>query len=154
MSSDTLSPTSSPRPADDAGNDPLTTSFTPGDWPDTPTPTPARPTVTEKSALWHSLERVVQEPNAATPSILEGIANKNNPRPLRSVMGDSADYWVTSDDQPLTMRFPTKIDRNGQFARLGPYFNLPPTKGVRLFFICSTCVHLTRSIDGSSISLL
>jgi len=40
--------------------------------------------------------------------------------------------WVKSDDQPFTMKFLAKIDRNGQFARLGPYFNLPPSKGVRL----------------------
>ncbi|KIJ08062.1 hypothetical protein PAXINDRAFT_182347 [Paxillus involutus ATCC 200175] len=42
-------------------------------------------------------------------------------------MRDTAEYWVTSTGDLLSFKFPARIDRNGQFGRLGPYFNLPST---------------------------
>ncbi|KAG8219122.1 hypothetical protein J3R82DRAFT_5024, partial [Butyriboletus roseoflavus] len=54
---------------------------------------------------WNMLSRGQTLPNAAT---LDIIATENNPRPLRGLMVDSADYWVKSNDEPLTITFPLK----------------------------------------------
>jgi len=55
------------------------------------------------------MERVIREPNAANDSILETLAKDNNLRPLRQLMGDGADYWVKSTDDPFTIKFPAKM---------------------------------------------
>ncbi|KAI6038046.1 hypothetical protein EDC04DRAFT_2698632 [Pisolithus marmoratus] len=39
-------------------------------------------------------------------------------------MADNAQYWVTTNNQLLHIKFPAKVDRTGQYKRLGPYFNL------------------------------
>ncbi|KAI6030201.1 hypothetical protein EDC04DRAFT_2572424 [Pisolithus marmoratus] len=62
---------------------------------------------------------------------MDKIAVDNNPRPLRELVQDSAQYWVTTDNQLLHIKFPAKVDRTGQFERLGPYFNMAST-GVSL----------------------
>ncbi|KAI6126022.1 hypothetical protein EDD16DRAFT_1443554, partial [Pisolithus croceorrhizus] len=58
---------------------------------------------------------------------IENIALENNPRPLCELMQDNAQYWVTTDNQLLHIKFPAKVDCNGQYERIGPYFNMPPT---------------------------
>lgn len=64
---------------------------------------------------------------------MQMVATENNPRPLRRIMPDTAEYWVKTDGDPFTMKFPAKIERCGQFDRLGPYSDLPLT-GVRCPF--------------------
>lgn len=107
---------------------PTTTSHVPGDRPESPT----RPRVSETSTLWNSLLHVIAHPNAASRDLMETVVTSNNPQPLKYVIPDNADYWVKSTGEALAMRFPAKIDRCGQFSRLGPYFNLP-FNGVRPF---------------------
>ncbi|KAG6375669.1 hypothetical protein JVT61DRAFT_3242 [Boletus reticuloceps] len=100
-----------------------TTSHIPGDQPQTPT----RPNAPEPSPLWTSCLHVVQYPNAASNTLLETVADIKKTRPLRTVMQDSADYWVKASGELFTIRFPAKIDRCGPFAKIGAYFNLPNT---------------------------
>lgn len=115
---------------------PTATSHIPGDHPESPT----HCQVSEKLVLWHSLLHVVGYPNTASDTLLDTTASNNNPRPLRTVMQDSADYWVKSSGELFTIKFPAKIDHCGQFGKLGVYFNLPLT-GVRLsmFVEISSC---------------
>ncbi|KAI5987254.1 hypothetical protein EDD15DRAFT_2199775 [Pisolithus albus] len=42
-------------------------------------------------------------------------------------MRDGAEYWVKSSGDILHVTFPAKLDRTGQYERIGPYFNLPST---------------------------
>ena len=60
---------------------------------------------------------------SSVESIIEDLA-ENNPRPLRNVMRDSAEYWVTNDGEVWHLKFITKLDTTGHFTKLGPYFNL------------------------------
>ncbi|KAG1829123.1 hypothetical protein EV424DRAFT_1344380 [Suillus variegatus] len=54
----------------------------------------------------------------------ENIPVQNNPRPLRRLMGDKAEYWVNGSGDLLHMKFVARLDFHGQYSRLGPYFNL------------------------------
>ena len=56
-------------------------------------------------------------------SIIGDLA-ENNPHPLRNVMRDSAEYWVTNDGEVWHLKFIAKLDTTGHFTKLGPYFNL------------------------------
>lgn len=56
------------------------------------------------------MEHVIREPNTANGSILETVAKDNNLRPLCQLMGNGADYWVKSTNDPFTIKFPAKID--------------------------------------------
>ncbi|KAG2146619.1 hypothetical protein DEU56DRAFT_704310, partial [Suillus clintonianus] len=60
----------------------------------------------------------------------KNIPFENNPRPLRTFMNDSAEYWVDAGGSLLRMKFPARLDLTGQYSRTGPYFNMPHT-GVR-----------------------
>lgn len=106
----------------------------------------------ESSALWNSLLHTIAHPNAVCRSLVETLAPQNNPRPLRGVMSDVADYWVKGSGEPIAFRFPAKINRAGQFTKFGPYFNLP-NQGVRspgyMFLSClQTSVSLTLPHSG------
>ena len=130
MSTPTLSRTPSPAPGVDAntvpenatrpasGNDadaiPESASCTS----DSPPPMADN----QKSALWLSFERVVQGRNLPSLKILSTLSAR--PKALRQ-MRDTADYWVNGKDEPVMLRFPAKIDRNGMFERISSYFNLP-----------------------------
>lgn len=99
-------------------------------WSRSPTPLPRDVDdgdVHTDSPLWASLLRVVQGPHALSPDLISSIADENNPRPLRSLMRDGAEYWVKSSGDILHVTFPAKLDRTGQYERIGPYFNLPST---------------------------
>lgn len=98
------------------------------------TPTPQRE-VTE-TPLYKSLLYSVRSPGALTVDAASetNIPLENNPRPLRTFMNDNAEYWVDGSGSLLRMKFPARLDLNGQYSRVGPYFNLPHT-GVRQQFI-------------------
>jgi len=83
--------------------------------------------------LWFSLLEVAEDPLALSQAVVEPIAKDNNPCPLRQLMRDRAEYWVKSTGDLLHIRFPAKVDRNGLYGRLSPYFNLPST-GVSVSF--------------------
>ncbi|KAG1862144.1 hypothetical protein F4604DRAFT_1494811, partial [Suillus subluteus] len=55
------------------------------------------------------------------------IPLENNPHPLCTFMNDSAEYWVDGSGSLLHMKFPARLDLNGQYSRIGPYFNMPST---------------------------
>ncbi|KAG1824992.1 hypothetical protein EV424DRAFT_1294548, partial [Suillus variegatus] len=57
----------------------------------------------------------------------KNIPFENNPRPLRTFMNDSAEYWVDAGGSLLRMKFPARLDLTGQYSRTGPYFNMPHT---------------------------
>lgn len=86
------------------------------------------------SPLFASLQHVATDPIALNPDTVGSIPLQNNPRPMRALMSDSADYWVNGSGDLVSFKFPAQVDRNGQYGRIGPYFNLPPT-GVRFNFI-------------------
>ncbi|KAI6025293.1 hypothetical protein PISMIDRAFT_9532 [Pisolithus microcarpus 441] len=97
-------------------------------WSRSPTPPPSLRSATHsESVLWTSLLHIVQAPDAVCDDLIGSIAEENNPRPLRTLMRDNAEYWVKSTGDLLHVRFPAKVDRSGQYGRLGPYFNLPTT---------------------------
>ncbi|KAI6042232.1 hypothetical protein EDC04DRAFT_2971825 [Pisolithus marmoratus] len=57
-------------------------------------------------------------------SINEDLAVENNPHPLHNIMCNSAEYWVRNDGNVWHLKFITKLDTAGHFAKFGPYFNL------------------------------
>ncbi|KAI6109343.1 hypothetical protein EV401DRAFT_2212673 [Pisolithus croceorrhizus] len=69
----------------------------------------------------------MQGTHALSPDLISSIAEENNPCPLHTLMQDSAEYWVKSTGDILHVRFPARVDQNGQYGRIGPYFNLPST---------------------------
>lgn len=71
----------------------------------------------------------------------ENIPEENNPRPLRRQMGDKAEYWLNGIGELLIMKFPARLEFNGQFSRLGPYFNLFDS-GVRTSLVAATTLTL------------
>jgi hypothetical protein len=78
-----------------------------------------------------SLLGCVTSQGAFTQEVVEQyIPLENNPRPLSARMGDNAEYWVDQSGDVLHLKFPAKLDFNGQWCRLGPYFSLPDS-GVR-----------------------
>jgi hypothetical protein len=64
---------------------------------------------------------------AADAGLLLSIPMNNNPRPLRSIFNDNADYWVGADDNVLRLVFPAKLHLEGRYNKSGEYFNLPDT---------------------------
>lgn len=99
-------------------------------------PSPTAPTEDEahnRTPLWFSLLEVADNTLALSQAVVESIAKDNNPRPLRQLMRDGAEYWVKSTGDLLCIRFPARVDRNGMYGRLGPYFNIPPM-GVSVSF--------------------
>lgn len=98
------------------------------------TPTPQRE-VTE-TPLYKLLLNSVRSPGTLTVDAASetNIPLENNPRPLRTFMNDNAEYWVNGSGSLLHMKFPARLDLNGQYSRVGLYFNLPHT-GVRRQFI-------------------
>lgn len=86
------------------------------------------PASTKKlSALYTSLMSTVKSPFTANAKMLVSIPINNNPRPLRSVFNDGADYWVGPDDNVLRIVFPAKLHLEGRYNKCGEYFNLPET---------------------------
>ncbi|KAH7921156.1 hypothetical protein BV22DRAFT_1132522 [Leucogyrophana mollusca] len=77
--------------------------------------------------LWVSLLSCCAARNAISPEHLADVPSDNNPRPLRSQMGDNAEYWVTGSDHAFQFRFPAILDTKGQYSRCGEYFSLPET---------------------------
>ncbi|KAG1824205.1 hypothetical protein EV424DRAFT_1294639, partial [Suillus variegatus] len=57
----------------------------------------------------------------------KNIPLDNNPHPLRTFMNDSAEYWVNGSGSLLHMKFPARLDLNGQYSCIGLYFNMPHT---------------------------
>ncbi|KAG2741941.1 hypothetical protein P692DRAFT_20821997 [Suillus brevipes Sb2] len=85
----------------------------------TPSPLPPSP-------LYLSLLGCVTSHGAFTQDIAEQhIPMENNPRPLTARMGDKAEYWVDQSGDVLHLKFPARLDFEGQWCRLGPYFSLP-----------------------------
>jgi hypothetical protein len=85
------------------------------------TPSPLQP-----SPLYLSLLGCVTSRGAFTQDIAEQhIPMENNPRPLTARMGDKAEYWVDQSGDVLHLKFPARLDFQGQWCRLGPYFSLP-----------------------------
>ncbi|KAG1873152.1 hypothetical protein F4604DRAFT_776883 [Suillus subluteus] len=92
------------------------------------TPTPDLEVV--ESPLYKSLLYSVRSPGALTVDAAteKNIPLENNPRPLRTFMNDSAEYWVDGSGSLLRMKFPARLDQvNGQYSRIGLYFNMPST---------------------------
>lgn len=102
------------------------------------TPTPEMEVV--ESPLYKSLLYSVRSPGALTADAAsqKNIPFENNPRPLRTFMNDSAEYWVDAGGSLLRMKFPARLDLTGQYSRTGPYFNMPHT-GVRWHFFYLPC---------------
>ena len=75
--------------------------------------------------LYISLFHSATKGGCCTPeTILDALAESNNPRPMRTMMGDSAKYWAAKDGTPLHLKFLAKLDLSGQFSKIGAYFNL------------------------------
>ncbi|KAG2126729.1 hypothetical protein BD769DRAFT_1668319 [Suillus cothurnatus] len=98
------------------------------------TPVPSRPSTPTpdlevNSALYKSLLYSVRSPGALTVDAAseKNIPLENNPHPLRMFMNDSAEYWVDSSSSLLRIKFPARLNLNGQYSRIGPYFNMPST---------------------------
>lgn len=68
--------------------------------------------------------------------MLDNVPNDNNLVPLRHLMGDLVDYWVTNQENLFTIKFPVKVDRYGPFSHLDSCFNLPSCK-----YIMRSSVH-------------
>jgi hypothetical protein len=79
------------------------------------------------SPLYTSLMSTARSPLAADAKMLVSIPINNNPRPLRSVFNDGADYWVSPDNNVLRIVFPAKLHLEGRYNKCGEYFNLPET---------------------------
>ncbi|KAF8838831.1 hypothetical protein BDN67DRAFT_982265 [Paxillus ammoniavirescens] len=99
---------------------------------------------TSRSPLWISLLASVQSKGALTAEAIGNIASENNPRPLRSQMPDTAEYWLDSSGSLFVMKFPAQLDTSGQYSRIGSYFNLPSTG----------CSLLLEKLDASSLRKL
>ncbi|KAI6095811.1 hypothetical protein F5141DRAFT_1221433 [Pisolithus sp. B1] len=103
------------------------------DWPCTPSPTHLSTSGSGAippsgiSALNTSLLHIVDDPLAMNSGLMEKVALENNPRPLCELMQDNVQYWVTTNNQLLHIKFPAKVDHNGRYGCIGPYFNMPST---------------------------
>jgi hypothetical protein len=98
------------------------------------TPVPSRPSTPTPDlevnlALYKSLLYSVRSPGAFTVDAAseKNIPLENNPRPLCMFMNDSAEYWVDGSSSLLCIKFPARLDLNGQYSHIGPYFNMPST---------------------------
>ncbi|KAI5980528.1 hypothetical protein EDC04DRAFT_2917868 [Pisolithus marmoratus] len=116
------SPPLSPAPSD---NENLPRSRTASSSPD-PCSNPV-PTSPMDIALLYSVENIC----TTLKSISDDLAVENNPRPLRNVMRNSAEYWVANDGNLWHLKFIAKLDTTGHFTKMGPYFNLQ-TGGIDL----------------------
>ncbi|KAG1735269.1 uncharacterized protein EDB91DRAFT_560764 [Suillus paluster] len=81
--------------------------------------------MTYSSPLYTSLLGSMDSPFAADAKMLANIPKEKNPRPLRSIFNDSAEYWVGPDDDVLRLVFPAKLHLEGRFNKSGEYFSLP-----------------------------
>jgi hypothetical protein len=79
------------------------------------------------SPLYTSLMGTVNSPFTANAEMLVNIPINNNPRPLRSVFNDGADYWVGPDNNVLHLVFPAKLHLEGRYNKCKEYFNLLET---------------------------
>jgi hypothetical protein len=84
----------------------------------------ASPENLNSNPLSASLLHFSRLPHAASPKLMDTIAQTNNPRPAFSIMDDHALYWFTNDAKPLVMGFPAILDLNGSFGKTGPYFSI------------------------------
>lgn len=78
------------------------------------------------SPLLTSLLGCIMSSGTFTQQVIEQhIPMENNPCPLSAQMGDNAEYWVDQSSDILHLKFPAKLDFNGQSCQLGLYFSLP-----------------------------
>ncbi|KAG2352757.1 hypothetical protein BDR07DRAFT_1383929 [Suillus spraguei] len=89
--------------------------------------TPTLETEVVKLPLYKSLLYSVRLPGALTADAVDekNIPLENNPHFLHTFMNDSVEYWVDGSGSLLHMKFPARLNLNGQYSHIGPYFNMP-----------------------------
>jgi hypothetical protein len=74
--------------------------------------------------LYRSLEECLKHPSCVSTAWIDAISEVNNPQALNHApYKDGSLHWVDNDNQLLNMDFPTVLDLEGEFSKIGPYFN-------------------------------
>ena len=90
--------------------------------------------------LYQSLEECLKHPCCISNKWLDEVSNvQNSPQALKNApYNDEALYWVDEDNNLLSMAFPAVLETDGNFSKIGPYFNLTGDREIKVssfFFI-------------------